>query len=78
MHPLIRLAFTFALLLAGPRLLVLASGQQQQQPTSSPQNYGSFSSGLDQDGGLQPAVGGYVSCYNVTLSEESIIWIRDF
>lgn len=29
------------------------------EPTTGQQNYGAFSSGLDQDGGLQPAVGGY-------------------
>ena len=28
------------------------------QATGKSQNYASFSSGLDQDGGLQPAVGG--------------------
>jgi hypothetical protein len=42
-------------LLDGQQHLALANANSNGQ-----QNYGSFSgSGLDQDGGLQPAVGGY-------------------
>ncbi len=54
MQPLRLLPAVLAVLhwmLDGHLVLAKASGNGQ--------NYGSFSSGLDQDGGLQPAVGGY-------------------
>ena len=59
MHPL-RLVVVVVLVVAVQFVAANNNNNSSSNGNSGQPNYGSFSSsGLDQDGGLQPAVGGY-------------------